>query len=160
MTSAPNEPLNQLHIDNTQDLSSKDFADLINNSLIAPMRAYNPLDTSNISTLLDEIHEYPNLNTNLADTDLLCVKEAKKPQPDPERIRTSYHAPTQRLVERTEATPRMETSQHNTSSQGENHKHLRPISLAPALSKLAEDFLVEKPIAPAVLKIIDPSQFG
>ena len=58
MTSAPNELLNQLHIDNTQDLSSKDFADLINNSLIAPMRAYNPLDTSNISTLLDEIHEY------------------------------------------------------------------------------------------------------
>ncbi|CAH3164867.1 unnamed protein product, partial [Pocillopora meandrina] len=152
MTSAPNELLNQLHIDNTQDLSSKDFADLINNSLIAPMRAYNPLDTSNISTLLDEIHEYPNLNTNLADTDLLCVKE------DPERIRTSYHAPTQRLVERTEATPRMETSQHNTSSQGENRKHLRPISLTPALSKLAEDFLVEE--APAVLKIIDPSQFG
>ena len=35
-------------------------------------------------------------------------------------MRTSYHAPTQRLVERTEATPRMETSQHNTSSQGEN----------------------------------------
>ena len=90
MTSAPNELLNQLHIDNTQDLSSKDFADLINNSLIAPMRAYNPLDTSNISTLLDEIHEYPNLNTNLADTDLLCVKEVKKPQPV-QSTRPSWH---------------------------------------------------------------------
>ena len=74
MTSAPNELLNQLHIDNTQDLSSKDFADLINNSLIAPIMAYNPLDTSNISTLLDEIHEYPNLNTNLADTDSVLKK--------------------------------------------------------------------------------------
>ena len=31
-------------------------------------------------------------------------------------------------------------------------KHLRPISLTPALSKLAEDFVVEKHIAPAVLK--------
>ena len=39
-------------------------------------------------------------------------------------------------------------------------KHLRPISLTPALNKLAEDFVVEKHIPPAVLKIIDPSQFG
>ena len=60
-TSAPNEILNQLHIHNTQDLSAKDFADLINNSLMETKRTYNPLDTSNVSTLLDEIHEYPNL---------------------------------------------------------------------------------------------------
>ena len=113
MASAPDELLDQLHIDNTQDLSPNDFADLINNSLIEPERAYNPLDTSNISTLLDEIHKYPNLNTNLTDTD--SVKEVKKPQPvystrpwwywqlNPERIHwlsshTSYHAPTQCLM--------------------------------------------------------------
>ena len=54
-TSAPNEILNQLHIDNTQDLSPRDFADLINNSLMETKRTYNPLDTSNVSTLLDEI---------------------------------------------------------------------------------------------------------
>ena len=60
-TSAPNEILSQIHIDNIQDLSPKDFADLINNSLMETMRAYHPLDTSNVSTLLDEIHEYPNL---------------------------------------------------------------------------------------------------
>ena len=59
MTSAPNELLDQLHINNTQDLSPDDFADLINNSLIELKRTYNPLDTSNISTLLDEIREYP-----------------------------------------------------------------------------------------------------
>ena len=39
------------------------------------MKAYNPLDTSNVF-LLDETHEHPNLNTNLADTDY--VKEVKK----------------------------------------------------------------------------------
>ena len=61
MTSAPNEILNKIHIDNTQDLSLEDFADLINNSLMETMRADHPLDTSNVSTLLDEIHEYPNL---------------------------------------------------------------------------------------------------
>ena len=69
MTSAPNELLDQVHINNTQDLSPDDFADLINNSLIELKRTYNPLDTSNISTLHDEICEYPNLNINLTDTD-------------------------------------------------------------------------------------------
>ena len=76
MTSAPNELLNQLHIDNTQDLSSKDFANLINNSLIAPMRAYNPLDF------------YPSWwnpwvpkSQHQLGWHWLCVKEVKKPQP-------------------------------------------------------------------------------
>ena len=39
-------------------------------------------------------------------------------------------------------------------------KQLRPISLTPVLSKLAEEFVVEKYIAPAVLSSIDPFQFG
>ena len=39
-------------------------------------------------------------------------------------------------------------------------KHIRPISLTSALSKLAEDFIVKNYVGPAVLKIIDPNQFG
>ena len=39
-------------------------------------------------------------------------------------------------------------------------KHIRPISLTPALSKLAEDFVVSKYIGPAVLETIDSNQFG
>jgi hypothetical protein len=37
------------------------------------------------------------------------------------------------------------------------NKHLRPISLTPIISKIAEDFIVEEP---AVLQRIDPNQFG
>ena len=40
------------------------------------------------------------------------------------------------------------------------NKHLRPISLTSILSKLAEDHIVEKYVKPAVLKRIDPRQFG
>ena len=40
------------------------------------------------------------------------------------------------------------------------NKHLRPISLTPILSKLAEDHIVEKYVKPAVLQRIDPRQFG
>ena len=39
-------------------------------------------------------------------------------------------------------------------------KHLRPISLTPALSKVAEEFVVSKYIGPAMLCQIDPNQFG
>ncbi|CAB4003563.1 Hypothetical predicted protein, partial [Paramuricea clavata] len=39
-------------------------------------------------------------------------------------------------------------------------KHIRPISLTPTLSKLAEDFIVRNYVGPAILEIIDPNQFG
>ena len=39
------------------------------------------------------------------------------------------------------------------------NNHLRPISLTPAVSKVAE-FVVKLYIAPAILQIIDPCQFG
>ena len=42
----------------------------------------------------------------------------------------------------------------------EINKQLRPISLTPTLSKVAEGLIVEDYVAPAVLKVIDPSQFG
>ena len=39
-------------------------------------------------------------------------------------------------------------------------RHLRPISLTPALSKVAEEFVVEPHVKPAVLAKVDPKQFG
>ena len=37
---------------------------------------------------------------------------------------------------------------------------LRPISLTPSISKIAQDFVIKYYICPAVLKVIDPDQFG
>ena len=58
----------------------------------------------------------------------------------------------------------METSWHNTNSPGETsfqHQEAFHTNFTfPTLANLAEDFKDEKRIAPAVLKIIDPSQFG
>ena len=42
----------------------------------------------------------------------------------------------------------------------EINKHLRPISLTSTISKLAEKFVVEQYVAPAILKVVDPAQFG
>ena len=40
------------------------------------------------------------------------------------------------------------------------NKHLRPISLTPVLSKVAEEFVVEQYVKPAVLEKVDAGQFG
>ena len=40
------------------------------------------------------------------------------------------------------------------------NKHLRPISLTPILSKLAEEFVVDRYVKPAVLAKVDTQQFG
>ena len=39
-------------------------------------------------------------------------------------------------------------------------KNLRPISLTPSIFKVAEDFVVTDHVEPAVLRSLDPSQFG
>ena len=39
-------------------------------------------------------------------------------------------------------------------------KDLRPISLTPSVSKVAEGFVVEDYVKPAILKVIDPNQYG
>ena len=40
------------------------------------------------------------------------------------------------------------------------NRHLRPISLTPVLSKVAEEFVVAQYVKPAVLAKVDPRQFG
>ena len=40
------------------------------------------------------------------------------------------------------------------------NKYLRPISLTPIISKLAEEFVVSHYVGPAGLEVIDPDQFG
>jgi hypothetical protein len=42
----------------------------------------------------------------------------------------------------------------------EVNKHLRPKSPTPIISKIAEDFIVEDFVKPAVLQRIDPNQEG
>ena len=163
-------------VDSTQDLSPEGFTDLINNCLIEQSTLQSTRYITRFPSWWN--HEYPNRNTNLAPT--LCLisyknlNPSKAPGPDGigNRILREYaevlalpitHQLNASYKE--QKLPRARKQADITSIPKEKpvsniSKHLRPISLTPALSKLAEDFVVEKHIAPAVLKIIDPYQFG
>jgi len=47
-----------------------------------------------------------------------------------------------------------------TKPVNELKKDLRPISLTPCISKVAKDFVVTQQVKPAVLSVLDPSQYG
>ncbi|PFX22641.1 RNA-directed DNA polymerase from mobile element jockey [Stylophora pistillata] len=76
---------------------------------------------------------------------------------DPPQINNERHA----VNTISEFSTFMKLSALNPSKpQGPDGIPLRPISLTPILSKLAEDRIVEKYVKPAVLQSIDPRQFG
>lgn len=172
--------LNQLQIENTEHLTHKGFADLINNSLLEPMNSYNPLNVSDVSTLFEGIPDDPlDVDVNLTNTatvlkKLKSLNPSKAPGPDdiPNWILRDYAEilapPISNLLNSSYKQQKLPLSwkQANITPIPKEKpvkdisKHLRPISLTPALSKLAEDFVVEKYIAPAVLSVIDPFQFG
>ena len=144
------------------------------------MNTYDPLNVTYLNTLFEEIPDYPlNVNMNLTNTALVLKKlkslnPYKAPGPDdiPNWIFRDYAeilAPSVLdLLNSSYKQKRLPScwKQANITPIPKEkpvkdiRKQLRPISLTPGLSKLAEEFVVEKDIAPAVLSTIDPFQIG
>ena len=60
----------------------------------------------------------------------------------------------------TEDIPKLPLEEDQPQSVKAIKEDLRPISLSPSISKLAEDFVVTEYVKPAVLCMLDPGQFG
>ncbi len=84
----PGSLFNQLHVEDTEHLTHKGFADLINKRLIEPMNTYDPLNVTDLNTLFEEIPVYPlDVNMNLTNTasvlkKLKSLNPYKAPGPD------------------------------------------------------------------------------
>ena len=161
----------QLHLDQIDVLDLQGIANLINNALLEPMQEYQPLDS-----LLP--HDEKFVAPVLFQTDVYSVLQKLNPR------KASGHDGVSNwiLKEFAEILAQPVCSILNISfaKQGlpplwkmadvvslikvksvtDVSKHLRPISLTPALSKIAEEFIVAMYIGPAILSIIDPDQFG
>ena len=161
----------QLHVDGLDGKSNKDIANLINTALLEPMQEYQsldslpPVDNDSEVLTLDESSDYSALVR-------LNPRKASGPDGVPNWLLKDYAEflanPVCVILNSSFAEQSLPLSWKyanvtplpKTKPVTVITKHIRPISLTPSLSKLAEDFIVRYYIGPAVLEIIDPNQYG
>jgi hypothetical protein len=163
-------------------MSLEDDANAINNSFLDPQQDYTPLDESaKIQAQTNNTSEIFNLNTSsLQVNELDTYKSLKSLNPDkssgPDRISSwVYKAYAEILAYPVSVILNCSYNQEKLPSIWKSanispipkktqitniNKHLRPISLTPILSKVAEEFILERHLKSAILKILDPKQFG
>ena len=170
-TAGSDDLRSKLHLDHIEDLDSHEIANLINNAFLELMQAYQPLQSS---VPYDEEFVPPILSELDICLALKKLNPRKASGPDglPNWLLKEFAEvlaePVCTILNRTfreqkfpsawklaNITPLIKAKPVTDVS-----KHLKPISLTPALSKVAEDFIVVKYISPAILSIIDPDQFG
>ena len=154
-------------------LSPNEMATVINNIFLEPQLGYDPLSTS-VKIYAD--HDETPIHVSEYDTFMKLKSLNSNKSSGPDQISPwllKYFAEilaysVSLLLNysfRAENLP-MQWKNANTSPLSkvnqvtDLHKHLRPISLTSVISKIAGDFVLERKLKKAILKILDPNQFG
>ena len=160
------------HIDSGHDSSRKALANVINNAFLAPMNSFTALDPG--ISVVAQYTDTPTVVEFCVLKKLIALNPAKASGPD--------GVPAWLLKENADLLAPVVTDILNCSYLEARlpqswklanvvpipkqtpvydvNKHLRPISLTPVLCKLAEDFVVDRYVKPAVLAKVYPPQFG
>ena len=153
--------------------SNHDIANAINSAFLEPMEHYQPLNTVPIQAEASR-SVAPTITEPAVISVLTKLNPRKAAGPDgiSNWLLREYAEilvqPTSSILNASFSEQRIPTSWKladviplpKQKSVEDLSKHLRPISLTPAISKLAEDFVVSTHVGPAVLRIIDPDQYG
>ena len=155
-------------IDNFDHMSPEDVANSINNSFLDPQQAYTPLDeylnTSeifNLNTSSLQVNEFDTYKSLKSLNPLISPWVYKAyaeilAYPVSVILNCSYNkGKLPSIWKSANISPIPKETQITNIN-----KHLRPISLTPILSKVAEEFILERHLKSAILKILDPKQFG
>ena len=159
------------HVPGPTDTTS--LANSINASLLTPMQEFSPLPYGYSRNILSENTDYLPLEVT-RESVFLKLNESKAHGPD--------NIPAWLLNENADILAEPITQIINTSFREgrlssswkrgdvvpvpkqklveDINEHLRPISLTPIVSKIAEEYIVNAYVKPAVLEQIDPQQFG
>ena len=157
--------------DSGPDSSPKALANTINNAFLAPMNSFSPLHPE-VSG--DVQHTNPQTVTEFRVLKNLPVLIRLKPQGRTAYLRAfwartqTYWKVVSDILNCSYSEARLPLSWKEAdiapvpkqTPVNDVNKHLRPISLTPVLSKLTEDFVVDRYFKPAVLAKVDPRQFG
>ena len=160
----------QLNIQDFVDLSPQVIANKINEVFLQPMQPFRPLEHSPVTNEVPSVfmtepyvlNELRRLMCNKANgsagiTNWLLKEYADILSYPITSVLNSGFA-EQRLPTRWKNADVIPVPKKKPVNDIKNQ--LRPISLTPSMSKTAEDFVIIFHIGPAVLKVIDPDQFG
>ena len=158
----------QLQIPGTDSLSPHEIANMINVAFLEPMQTYQSIDPP------PPFESIPDLSQILVEAISSVLKKLPNKAPGPDGI--SYWIlkeyalilsdPICHIIGFSLADQCLPFSWKlaniipvlKQSPVQDVNNHLRPISVTPAISKVAEEFVVKLYIAPAILQIIDPCQ--
>ena len=173
MTLASNSDslLTNLQIESSDRLSEQDIANLINSAFLEPMKSFQRLESvpSNSEDLSPLTLPEPAVLSALKKLNPL---KAAGPDGVTNWLSKEYveilACPVTSVLNSSFAEQRCPPSWKmadvvpvpKQKPVTDINNHLRPISFAPTISKLAEDSVVVHHIGPAVMEVIDPNQFG
>ena len=162
----------QMNVDEFSNLSQYEQADAINAAFLEPLQEYR-LPTQPARLPLEESPEFLNVTESRVEKALVKLNPGKATGPDEipncflkeylnlvafpfmYMLNASYREqclPTVWKMADVSPVPK-------TKFVHDPKKDLRPISLTPCASKVAEDLLVEDSVKPAILKVIDLNQY-
>ena len=162
-----------MYVDEFSNLSQHEQANAINAAFLEPLEEYRlPAPPSRL--LLEESPEILNVTEIRVQKVLAKLNPGKASGPDeiPNWLLKEYSNmvafPIMHILNASYCEQRLPTvwkmadvsPSPKTKQVLDLKKDLRPISLTPCVSKVAEEFLVDDYIKPAVLKVIDPNQYG
>ena len=173
MKSTNSSIIHQINIDGFEDISEHELANRINTSLLEPLAEYQlslPLDRVS----LEDNPEFLEVSEERVLRHLQKLSSGKGGGPDEvpnwflreyavilalrisQIVNTSYKQqclPSIWKFANVSPLPKVKLEQ-------DLKRELRPISLTPSISKVAEDFVIKDYVKPAILEIIDPNQYG
>ena len=152
------------HIDAGRKSSLKNLANIINNTFLAPTDSFTPMAPSWPPDV--HIGNSPSVTEYCVFEKLALLNTRQASDPDnvpawllEEKILilalVVTDIPTQRIRRHG-----IQILGNRLTKSNDINKRLRPISLTPILSKLAEEFVVDQHAKPAVLAKVDLRQFG
>ena len=164
---------NLMNVEEFSNLSLEDQASKINAAFLDPLNEYRlqfplsklPLEESPVFPNVSEIMVYKVLSK-------LKINRASGPDNIPNWCLKEYALilalPVSLILNASYGEQRLPTLWKKadviplpkTKTVQQPKKDLRPISLTACISKVAEEFLVNEYVKPAVLKVIDPHQYG
>jgi len=164
---------NHIHIEELEDCDNQELANTINQAFLEPLEEYcleQPL-TKFPTTIDSKLREVSELRVMKL---LATLNPSKACGPDeiPNWLLKEYAellaVPVSKIINSSFKEQRLPkiwkfaniSPLPKVKPVEDLKKHLRPISLTPCLSKVAEEFVVVDYVKSAVLKVLDPSQYG